>query len=430
MIARLLAAAFLAAVLVAVVIQDHTHALPLGLWNEGRDVVAMLSWACLMLASTALGVLGLEAVRGTTLRPASAVKGALVFALLLEGLLWVVDVSLVSRGDDPPLGGPYRELRSRSGEWLFLKKPHPGSPLGFRTAEPHPKTTAARRVLFLGDSYTEGSGRAAACNYPEVAGAVLAERLGRPVAVMNAGVAGYGPVDAVRMLAHLRAEGYEADAIVFGLFLENDFSDNLPGTLRRVVAGVNFRFPESAFLRAFHPLNTRSFRYALFVQRASELARGRGAAARRDAGACQLAPRPLATPVSEGLSRLVVRRFEAHHGPAPRMASGEVERALAKLRRIAGEVPVFLVVFPGRLAADAALARELGVDAPAAEMDQLSRWVDGVWPGALHVAPVLAAGAENFRREDTHLSDLGNLRAGRFVGEALAERLAWGAAVE
>ena len=41
--------------------------------------------------------------------------------------------------------------------------------MGFRSAVPYEKVPAGRRVLFLGDSYTEGSGRSAECNSPEVA---------------------------------------------------------------------------------------------------------------------------------------------------------------------------------------------------------------------------------------------------------------------
>ncbi len=424
MIARVLAAAFLAAVLAAVLWQDHGGALPLGLFNEGRGAYAALSWACLAGAAAGLVLLAGEAFRGRPLRAAGILRGLLVSFVLLEALLFLVDVSLASRGDDPPLGGPYRELRTANAEWLFVKKPHAGSALGFRTAEPYPRRSREPRLLFLGDSYTEGSGRAAACNYPEVVTGVVAEHLGRPVALLNAGVAGYGPSDAVRLLAHLLAEGYEADAIVFGLFLENDFGDNLPGTTRRVVAGVNFRFPESPFLRIFHPLNSRSFRYALFVERASRLVRGSGARARRDAGACRLAPEAVPTEAPAGLLHLARRRLAANYGPAARSAIGEVEAALGGLRRLAAERPVFVVVFPDRVLVDEALAQAAGADPRVHDLGRLGAWLDVAWPGAIRVAPALGAGAENYRPNDTHLSDLGNLRAGRHVGAALAERLA------
>ena len=71
--------------------------------------------------------------------------------------------------------------------FLPLKKPTPVSPFGFRWSEPAPKQSDAYRVLFLGDSYVEGSGRSLACNYPEVAAATLAARSGRPVVALNAG---------------------------------------------------------------------------------------------------------------------------------------------------------------------------------------------------------------------------------------------------
>lgn len=425
MIVRVLSAAFLAAMLAAVLLQAFGDALPLGLFNEGRQAYERFSVVTLVLAGSALLVLAGEFLVSRDLRAAAWVRGALAAALLLEGMVFAIDVTLVSRGADPPLGGPYREFQSEAGEWLFVKKPHSGSLLGFRTHEPYPKRTDAPRVLFLGDSYTEGSGHDVSCNYPEVAATTLAELRGRPVAVMNAGVAGYGPRDTVRLLRHLLAEGYQADAIVYGLFLENDFSDNLPGTSRRVVAGINFRFPESAFLRAFHPLNSRSFRYALFVERASRIPLGRGGPALRDEGACERTARTLSGEIPSGLARLVRRRLSSNYGPEARTALGEVGRAFEELRRVAGDRPVFLVVFPDRLLVDDGLAQALDIDRSSYATGRLTAWVDDVWPDAIHVAPALVGGAENYRSHDTHLSDLGNLRAGRWVGQALAERLSW-----
>jgi hypothetical protein len=106
------------------------------------------------------------------------------------------------------------------------------------------------RVLFLGDSYTEGSERPA--QLPEVAARRLAERIGSPVEAINA-VGGYGPLDAGNLLEHLVAEGYDFDAVVYGLFLENDFTDNLPATERRVVAGSTSASRARGFLRASTP---------------------------------------------------------------------------------------------------------------------------------------------------------------------------------
>jgi len=424
-IVRALAVALFAAVLVAVLVQEFGSGLPLGLFNDGRETYEMLSRVTLGLVVAALGVLGAEFAMSRELRVGAWLRGGLAAALFLEGILFAIDVTLVSRGTNPPLGGPYREFQSEVGEWVFVKKPHAGSPLGFRSAAPYSKVSETPRLLFLGDSYTEGSARHPSCNYPEVAVATLAERTGAPVAVLNAGVAGYGPRDAVHLLRHLLAEGYEADAIIFGLFLENDFTDNLPGTTRRVVAGINFRFPDSAFLRAFHPLNSRSFRYALFIERASQISFGGGAPARRADGPCVLTPPEQPAEPPPGLALLARRRLESNYGTEARTATGEVGLALDELRQVAGDRPVFLVVFPDRLLVDDRLRQAIGIQHGVYATGRLDAWVGDAWPEAIRVAPALAAGAENYRLEDTHLSDLGNLRAGRIVGEALAQKLGW-----
>ncbi len=152
----------------------------------------------------------------------------------------------------------------------FFKKTHAGSPLGFRTDHPYKLVPDHRRILFLGDSYTEGSGRSPACNYPNVVETMFGHQFG-DVEVMNAGVAGYGPVDALNLLGLLREEGYRFNALVYNLFTENDFTDNLPNTERRVIGGIIFRVPRSWLLRTFHPLNSYLFRYAVVVSRMSTL---------------------------------------------------------------------------------------------------------------------------------------------------------------
>jgi hypothetical protein len=425
---RLLFVAALAAVLAALWVQDHSGALPLGLFNAGRGAYAALSAACAVGAGLVLSVFVAELALGRPLALAGVLRGLLVSLVIVEILLFAADVTLLSRGG-ARFGGPYREVRGADGEWVTLKKPHGGSPLGFRTAVPYEKVPEAPRVLFLGDSYTEGSGRSSACNYPEVAGATLAEALDRPVEVMNAGVAGAGPADAARVLRLLVARGYRFDAVVYGLFLENDFTDVLPGTERRVIAGINDRVPESLFLRLFHPLNWRLFRFAVFVKRTSRFVRGDAAAVRREEGECDLVPHPLES-LEPPLRDLVVRRLEANYGPASRLAEGEVERGIAAMRETAAArgVPFAVVVFPDRVRVDAALRERLaasGVDLSRYDLGRLRGFVQEHFPRlpVIEVAPALRAGSENYRPEDTHLSDLGNLRAGRRVGRALARWL-------
>ena len=130
-------------------------------------------------------------------------------------------------------------------------------------------------MLFLGDSYTEGSGSGQACNYPDVAVHTLdslrATQGKPPFSLLNAGVAGYGPRESLALFHYLRDEGYTIDAVVLSLFTENDFTDDLPGTDRRVTGGILFRYPSSTWLRWLHPLNTHTARYAMMFARAGAM---------------------------------------------------------------------------------------------------------------------------------------------------------------
>jgi lysophospholipase L1-like esterase len=415
--------------LAAIWIQDHSGALPLGLFNESRREYEWLSAASLVLFAAIAALFVAEMLRRKPTLPAAALRGLIASFLLLELLLFAVDATLVSRGSSSRLGGPYWELESASGEWVWVKKAHAGSPYGFRTPSPYARRPGGLRILFLGDSYTEGSGSAPECNYPEVAARRLAERIGVPVEAMNAGVGGYGPVDARRLLEHLVAEGYRFDAVVYSIFLENDFTDNLPGTERRVVAGINFRFPVSRFLQMFHPLNSRTFRYLLFVSRTSRLDRGSREQVQRREGRCRIEGEKL-TEIGDALRALVERRLDVNYSPQrSRAATAVVSRALAGLeeetRRLG--VPLVLVVFPDRILVDADLRRLLGRDLPAEgyDLERLRRWIEDHvhGPAVLDTTEVLSGGSERYRSGDTHLSDLGNLVAGEWVGERLATLL-------
>jgi len=437
--ARALAAPFLLlalAMAAAIAAQDVFGVLPLGLLNEGQALYTWLARAALAGTLLLAALFAVELARGRSIPLGGAMRGLLVALLIVEAMVTAFDVLLVSRGDGRGLevGGPYREATSAAGTRVFLKRPHAGSPLGFRSALPHPQQTAGRRVLFLGDSYTEGSGRDAVCNYPEVAVATLNAKLAEagkpPFELMNAGVAGYGLEASLALLRYLAEEGYRFDAVVLSVFLENDFSDDLPGTERRVVAGMNFRFPRSPFLRWLHPLNTRTARYGMFVWQASRLGRADDAVQRGD-GSCR-PPGPLAEPLPEPLRELVLRRLEANYGPRAQLAREGVAETLAAFRREAEQrgVPFVVVVFPDRILADGELRAHLGLPADLEtwyDLASLRRFVaERAGAPVIDTTDALADGSVDYRESDTHLSDVGNVAAGRFVGERLAELLAPG----
>jgi hypothetical protein len=416
------------AIIAAVLVQDHTQVLPLGLFNEGRSLYRALANLCLGLSLVALALLVADFLRSRTSRFATACRGLLVSLLLLETLLAAVDITLISRNPTSRIGGPYHERRTSSGEWLFLKKSHGGSPFGFRTSRPYTREPDGLRVLFLGDSYTEGSGRGPACNYPDVVESELSRHMGVDVEVLNAGVSGYGPVDALRLLRLLIEEGFRFDAVVYNLFLENDFTDNLPGTERRVVAGINFRFPRSSFLRTFHPLNWRIFRFGVFLRRFGSLSREAAQASRSKPGDCVLDPEPLPE-LTPWLRSLVERRLAAtRRVTQSQAATGEITRAVSAMQSeaIRQNTPLVLLLFPERILVDPELQKLLRREGPTiASAETLRSFVRQTFADLplIDTTPLLEGRAGLYRAVDTHLSDLGNVTAGRFVALRLADVL-------
>lgn len=420
---------YTACAVAAIVLQGHSSLLPLGLFNDGRREYDVLSQAALVVLSALLLVFGFEMLRRRSMLAGRLARAGLASFLLLEAALTAFDIGWVSRDPHGRIGGPYYERRTGSDDWIFLLKGPAGSEFAFRTPREEPRRSRALRLLFLGDSYTQGSGSDFACNYPTVVEAELARRLGAPIEVMNAGIGGYGPLDAWKLLRFLDEEGFRFDAIVFNLFLENDLTDNLPATERRVVAGINFRFPSSWFLHFFHPLNSRVFRYGLFLRTAGSLAGGTAAPAEPDGSRCKTDAVPR-EPLGEPLRAYVERRLGANYAaPMDALALSEVEGAVASMQSFAAEreVPFVLVVFPDRIVADSGLqtALPLGDRAHSLDLGRLRRWARESLPAAsrIDVTETLAASDRAYQSFDTHLSDAGNVLAGEFVGARLAEIL-------
>ena len=102
-----------------------------------------------------------------------------------------------------------------------------------------PKPEGETRVLFLGDSATEGAFVSEAENYPEQFERTFGQ--GKRVRAINAGVWGMTTIDEYHLLAD-KLLPLQPDRVVIGLFMANDINMNL-GHRERVRAG-------SAWLRA------------------------------------------------------------------------------------------------------------------------------------------------------------------------------------
>ncbi len=85
--------------------------------------------------------------------------------------------------------------------------------LGFRSQEPRetPLASAGRRIVFIGDSFTEGTG----VEYAETFVGRIAEAMSvNGVEVLNAGVISYSPIIYFKKIEHLLGRGFELDELV------------------------------------------------------------------------------------------------------------------------------------------------------------------------------------------------------------------------
>jgi hypothetical protein len=419
---RLLFTLLTACVLTAIIIQDHTSYLPLGVFNTGAGVIEQLSLVCLLLAGVVLIIQLIELASGRLTRLNGMIRGAYVFLIILDVLLIFGDRYLVT-GDPAGRLGQYYEVRDSGNPPVMLKKIYDRAVPRWCLSNAD-STLDGPRILFLGDSYTEGSGSAPECNYVNVAGRVLREKWLSTALAVNAGVSGYGPTEALRLLRWYKDQGCPVNAVVYNLTLQNDFSDNLPGTERRVVAGIIFRFPTNIFLRTFHPLNTRVFRWALvFVFFGKASTREVLNAVTVAGGPCDLTPDSL-TVLSPFLRHTVERDFDHTRRmvTSPR-GYEETTRAVEGMRAIAAEleVPFFLVVFPDRVLVDRELQALMGIQAPDAS-SQLHGFATQMGADrVLDMYGALAGRPGMYRTVDAHLSDMGNVIAGEYVGTAIAE---------
>jgi hypothetical protein len=119
--------------------------------------------------------------------------------------------------------------------------------LGGRGGDVGPKTPGERRLLCLGDSMVFGHGVAEEEALPAVLEDLL-RAAGGAVAVGNAGVPSFGPVQHERVLARWR-EPFAPDAVLLFVYIGNDFEDNLAAR-RSVVDGFFMPTPVADFVRS------------------------------------------------------------------------------------------------------------------------------------------------------------------------------------
>jgi lysophospholipase L1-like esterase len=183
--------------------------------------------------------------RAVVLRALSLALG-IVLGIASATAAWIAGGVLVARGRlrvvDTFVHHGLRPGFSGTETWGAAAVPYFVNDLGFRDRAVRrvpPITRAGRRLLLLGDSFTEGLG----LGYEEsLAGELEAElrRRSADVEVLNGGVASYSPFLSERVLRRFLEAGYEADELVLLLDV-SDVQDEAVGDYERL--GETGRFP-------------------------------------------------------------------------------------------------------------------------------------------------------------------------------------------
>lgn len=113
---------------------------------------------------------------------------------------------------------------------------------GLRGPPLAPKAEGALRLLAVGDSFTLSVQVDEREHFTALLAEALADRLGRPVEILNAGVDGYGTLQALGRVEQL-AESAELDGAIFLYFLGNDVFDNV--TYNQLARGRRGRIPRA-----------------------------------------------------------------------------------------------------------------------------------------------------------------------------------------
>jgi len=97
---------------------------------------------------------------------------------------------------------------------------------GLRDREYGAKRDGTLRVYAAGDSMVFGHGVPIEETFPRYLETILSARLARPVEVVNAGVPGYGTIQAAELFA-LMADEIEPDLVLLSITVFNDLEDNI-----------------------------------------------------------------------------------------------------------------------------------------------------------------------------------------------------------
>jgi hypothetical protein len=339
----------------------------------------------------------------------------LTFCLTLEVLFCVFDNAIVSVNDSP-LAWAFRNV-SVDGQDIYLPQSNAESPFGFHQQAADTPKKDGYRILFLGNSFVSGSGSSFAVNYPQATEANLRAALPtQNVTVFSAGVDGFGVKEDRLVYQYLLDQKYQFDAVVLNFTMESDPTNDMPGTVRRVIAGEPQRLHENWFLRMFYPLNSYVFRYAVYLDVLRQQNPTEHYPATAEDASCAM---------TASFASSTRERAYYYYGPGAQdrlyinYNMDQLER-LATLVK-ANHAQFFVVLLPdpnATLLRDREYYAKQPMDWDWSRRTIISK-IDHRWP-VLDLSPNFLDHPDLFRCNSVHWNDKGNVAGARYVADFLA----------
>jgi hypothetical protein len=237
---------------VSIIIQDYSGYLSAPIYNQNQNIY----YTCSILAlAVSIGLI----ISAIFLKNRKVHLNILILIITfcgIESIVRIFDHVFVDR----PKGliGLYYNHDS-----VISRRPTSTNYFGFNEDHDYSKDIPAgkNRIIFLGDSYTFGSGTTLDKSYCKIVENYLNANSSSQYEIFNAGVPGYSLYETSKMFHFLKNEGYQYDAVVLSIFLQNDLTDYIKRTYRKAACGFIQRFPKNIFLRHCHPLNSYIFRF-------------------------------------------------------------------------------------------------------------------------------------------------------------------------
>lgn len=406
---------FCFAVVCAIFLQDFSGYIPSCVFNRGQTVYYIASLVCLVLFLS-IGFFTFFCSNKTLF----IIIVYFLFVFAAEITIQICDYFIIH---SPNIKiGPCWEYKN-----VMLLRPVQNNLMGFNEKYNYTKTVPADklRILFLGDSYTFGSGSSIEKSYCKVVEKYFNAHSEKQCEVFNAGIQAYSPYDSLKLLRLLKQEEYKYNAVVFSIFLQNDFIDEVDNAKRVVaVGGFYQRFPENWFIHYFHPLNTLIFRYIIVLK---------GLISERLSKETPLLqtslPRVQSKSVNDAAYRVSPVLKELLDNNYHKTAKRNFENVYKAITGMANEsgTPFYIVVFPDPIWSDQRIRDYFLSQTRLENYDFMIHydWINKNLQNykILDLTETLKKYKDCYIENDTHLNDTGNRIAGEVVANFLLENI-------